>query len=131
MGRKWGTVEAGQDQHPWGKLGERRQSHTQGSILTVGGQQGKARILGGPQDERGTQQPVCGGQDGVEPVHTVHAAALHTPVCVSHGGKEGWVLQSGIWGVDPGRGQQLVVRGWPEVLVGGGSWTTMGARHHC
>ena len=53
---------AGQNQHPWGKLGERNQSHTQGSILTVGGQQGKARTLGGPQDGRGMQQPVCGGR---------------------------------------------------------------------
>lgn len=73
-----------------GKLGDRKQSHTQGSTLTVG-----VSSLGGPQDGRGMQQPACVGQDGAEPVHTVHAAAPHTPVCVSHGGEEGWVLVSG------------------------------------
>lgn len=97
MGRAWRGGGGRIGLAPLGKLGRGKQPHTQGSVLTVGGQ-GKARSFGGPQDEGNVAASVRVGQDGVEPGHAVRAAALRTPVCVSHGGKEGWVLQSGIWG---------------------------------
>ena len=54
----------------------------------------------------------------------------HPSLCASRWGG-GLGAGEGIWGVGRGRGQQLAVRGWPAVLVGGGSWATVGARHPC
>lgn len=55
-GEQWRQDRTGTPGGSWG----RGNNPTQGSMLTVGGQQGKARSLGGPQDGRGMQQPVSG-----------------------------------------------------------------------
>lgn len=39
-------------------------------------------------------------------------------ICVFPGEEGGWVLESGVWRVDPGRGQQLLVGKEPGAVKG-------------
>lgn len=93
---------------PLGEAGGEETTPHSGKHAHSGGSAGKGKEFRGTSGWEGNAAASVGvGQDGVKPGHAVRAAALRTPVCVSHGGEEGWVLQSGIRGVDPGRGQQL------------------------
>lgn len=66
-----------------------------------------------------------------------HSYERPSQICVFPGEEGGWVLESGIWRVDPRRGQLLVVgkepgavrrRGATAGRIGGGAWATLEAR---
>lgn len=66
-----------------------------------------------------------------------HSFECPSQICVFPGEEGGWVLESGVWRVDPGRGQLLLVRKEPGAVrrrgftagrIGGGAWATLEAR---
>ena len=92
----------------------RRGSHSRKSPSMVrksAGAEGKP--LGA---QRKMKQPVCGRQDKVRTAHMVYATCPvhHILSYVSPDAEGSWVLESGGWGMDPGRGQLLAVKRKPE-----------------
>ena len=69
------------------------------------------------------QQQVCERQDRIRTAHMVYTTDLCTPawtVCFLT--ERGWVLDSGVWRVDPGRVQLLALKRQPEDLQSEISW---------
>ena len=86
--------------------------HTQKSSLTVGKSAGTETDLWGIKGE-------CSGHS-VEGrtkncMHGLHCSSAHSGLsCELPVAEGGWVLESGVWSADPGRGQLLAVKRQPE-----------------
>ena len=66
-------------------------------------------------DQRRMQLMVCGKQDKVRTVHGLcHHPADPRLSRVSPVAEGSWVLESGVWSMDPGRGHLLAVKRQPE-----------------
>lgn len=98
------------DQHCWQRAkSEERFPHAE-SPLKVGRLVGAERGLWGIRVE-------CNNQSVEGRSKNCMHDPCHSPAhlsCVSPGVERGWVLESGIWRVDPGRGQLLAVKRQPE-----------------
>ena len=88
---------------PWaGELKERRGSHTQESHLMVERSSGIERKLWGIGGECSNQSLRAQSKNYVH--GPCYSPAHSSPSCVSHGVEGDWVLESGVWRADPGRG---------------------------
>ena len=91
-----------------------------GAHLQQGDQQGQRGTF------RGSEESLATGLWGVGRSEACAHGTCHGPAhpslgCVPPGGEEGWVQESGVWRVDPGRGWLLAVRRWSVAAGGRGS----------
>ena len=88
-------------------------THTQKNSLTVGKSAGTERTFRGSKENAADGLWKAGQSKNC--THSLHSSSVHSSL--SHESpiaKGGWVLESGFWSTDPGRGQLLAVKRQPE-----------------